>query len=159
MSDLNSRDLFPTDEIYEWIFEFREQDSWSASFEFMAYEGANFINLTGSLLIVILFMILNAIISILINRCTRMCYLRRWARRLGAAVGSYPLKEGLVRMVFEGYLELVICTLISSLRMEKSDWDGSSWSDTVSLSVCMLTAAVLIIFPSYYLVILITNRH
>ena len=51
ISYLVQKDMYPTDEIYEKVFEFTESKSPVDQFEDLGYEGANFLSLTGSLLI------------------------------------------------------------------------------------------------------------
>jgi hypothetical protein len=43
--------MYPTDEIFEAIFDFTEKDSPIEHFETLGYEGANFVTMSGSLLI------------------------------------------------------------------------------------------------------------
>ena len=51
MSIFVQSDMYPTDEIYEELFDFTESESPVEQFEDLGYEGANFMSLTGSLLI------------------------------------------------------------------------------------------------------------
>jgi hypothetical protein len=51
-------DMYPTDKIYEYVFDLTESESPIEQFEDLGYEGADFLNLTGSLLINILMAIL-----------------------------------------------------------------------------------------------------
>jgi hypothetical protein len=50
-SQLVQKDMYPTDEIYGAIFEFTDSESPVEQFEDLGYEGANFLDLTGSLII------------------------------------------------------------------------------------------------------------
>ena len=59
MSELNQKDMYPTDGIYSLIFDFTETDSYNSKFEDLGYSGTNFIELSGSALI-------NVCLSILI---------------------------------------------------------------------------------------------
>ena len=43
--------MYPTDVIYGWFFDFSDSISPVDQFEDLGYEGANFMDLTGSLLI------------------------------------------------------------------------------------------------------------
>ena len=43
--------MYPTDEIYEAVFNFEDEDSPYEQFEFLGYEGAVFINISGSIII------------------------------------------------------------------------------------------------------------
>jgi hypothetical protein len=86
VSDLNQRDVYPTDEIYEAIFSFNETESWTDLFDMMGYSGSNFIDLSGSLLITLVIILLNTILRMLVQICLRKCYRRKWARRIGSRI-------------------------------------------------------------------------
>lgn len=51
LSQLNQKDMYPTDIIFEEIFNFTETESPNEHFETLGYEGHNFIDMTGSVLI------------------------------------------------------------------------------------------------------------
>ena len=51
ISEYIQKDMYPTDEIYEEYFNFTESESPIDQLEDLGYEGANFMSLTGSLLI------------------------------------------------------------------------------------------------------------
>ena len=53
--------MYPTDWIYESLFEFTESESPIEQFEDIGYEGANFMNLTGSLLINLIILVFLAL--------------------------------------------------------------------------------------------------
>jgi hypothetical protein len=60
--------MYPTDEIFEKVFDFSETTSPIEHFETLGYEGYNFIEMTGSVLINISIAILTAIAVRLLNR-------------------------------------------------------------------------------------------
>lgn len=43
--------MYPTDEIFQYVFNFSESETINDQFEDLGYEGANFVELTGSLVI------------------------------------------------------------------------------------------------------------
>lgn len=59
--------MYPTDEIFEEVFNFTETDSPIVHFESLGYEGANFIEMTGSVIINILLAVITAIMVRLAN--------------------------------------------------------------------------------------------
>ena len=58
LSNFAQSDMYPTDEIYGAIFNFTESESPIDQFEDLGYEGANYLSLTGSLLINLMLLIL-----------------------------------------------------------------------------------------------------
>jgi hypothetical protein len=59
--------MYPTDKIYPIIFNFSESESVNELFEDLGYEGANFIELTGSLLINLLLIFSSRIVLFVTN--------------------------------------------------------------------------------------------
>lgn len=55
--------MYPTDEIFGYFFNFTDSDSPIEYFEDLGYEGANFVDLTGSLIINIVLVIAYGIIQ------------------------------------------------------------------------------------------------
>jgi hypothetical protein len=51
MSEFTQTDMYPTDLIFGWIFNFTEKESPYEHFEFLGYGGANFVELSGSAII------------------------------------------------------------------------------------------------------------
>jgi hypothetical protein len=86
VSDLNQRDVYPTEWIYEAIFSFNWTESFTELFEMMGYSGSNFITLSGSLLITLTILFFNAILRTLLQICLKRFYKRKWARRLGSRI-------------------------------------------------------------------------
>ena len=48
LSTMNQNDMYPTDIIFGYFFNFTEKESPIEHFEVLGYEGANFVPLTGS---------------------------------------------------------------------------------------------------------------
>jgi hypothetical protein len=74
MGALTQKDMYPTDEIYEAIFNFSEKDSPIEHFEILGYEGASFITMTGSAFI----NVLTPIVAAMIYSFLRWLTFRYW---------------------------------------------------------------------------------
>lgn len=61
-------DVWPTDEIYEKIFDFSETEPYKDSYEILGYEHANFMGLIGSTPINILILLLSSIIIAILTK-------------------------------------------------------------------------------------------
>ena len=66
--------MYPTDLIYGFIFNFTEKDSPYENFEFLGYEGANFIELSGSAIINIVLGFVTYIFFHMVNRICMSFY-------------------------------------------------------------------------------------
>ena len=74
--------MYPTDEIYPLFFDFSESESVNEQFEDLGYEGANFVELTGSLLINIIFIILSRTLLFTLNKIIKKFFSQyEYARR------------------------------------------------------------------------------
>jgi hypothetical protein len=111
---LNQKDMYPTDEIFEEMFDFSETDSPIEHFETLGYEGSNFIEMTGSVLINIIIAIVTAIfvnlLSFIIFNC---CIENRRARYVGAKLKGGNTIGAILMIYLQGYLEMFICALTS----------------------------------------------
>ena len=86
LAQLNQKDMYPTDEIFEFLFDFSETISPIEHFESLGYEGSNFIQMTGSLLINIAIAIVTALVMKFLNfmsvKCKRYPTMRRFGSKL-----------------------------------------------------------------------------
>ena len=80
--------MYPTDLIYGWLFNFTEKDSPYEHFEFLGYEGANFVELSGSAIISIALGIGGSMFLHLVNYICKKLYTYRRARRLAVKIGK-----------------------------------------------------------------------
>ena len=79
-----TKDMYPTDEIYEEVFDFSESESPIEQFEDLGYEGANFLGLTGSLIINLALTSLIAIYKSLSLFCSKKLYMFEYMREHGS---------------------------------------------------------------------------
>jgi hypothetical protein len=114
---LTQMDVWPTDEIYEAIFNFTESDSFKDSFEILGYENANFMLLIGSTPINMIIVILYAVIALVLIKFG-IRYHEIDLIRTVAANFFYNINfvEAIFRVFLEGYMELNICCLICLSR-------------------------------------------
>ena len=84
LSLLNQKDMYPTDEIFEELFDFSETSSPIEHFETLGYEGSNFIEMTGSVLINISLAITTALILRIVNFLAIKCVKYRFMRKIGS---------------------------------------------------------------------------
>jgi hypothetical protein len=85
---MTQKDMYPTDEIYEATFNFTEKDSKIEHFEQLGYEGANFVLMTGSVLINILIPVLANAFKLLVLKITYKCKYRKCSRKIGSKITS-----------------------------------------------------------------------
>jgi hypothetical protein len=78
--------MYPTDEIFESIFNFTEKVSPNEHFETLGYEGANFISMTGSVIINILIAITLNSVAVSINKLALNCSEYSCMRKIGASL-------------------------------------------------------------------------
>jgi hypothetical protein len=113
LSNLNQKDMYPTGEIYPIIFNFTETESPIEHFEILGYEGANFVELSGSLLInIVLAFSFEIAVSIVERVCIHL-HTNPIARRLGTKIDNSSFVAGIVIMYMQGFMESLICTILS----------------------------------------------
>ena len=76
--------MYPTDEIFDSVFDFTETQSPIVHFETLGYEGSNFIEMTGSVLINILIAVVTAILVRFVNYSALKLKKYKLMRLLGA---------------------------------------------------------------------------
>ena len=82
---LTQMDVWPTDEIYEAIFNFTESDSFKDSFEILGYENSNFILLIGSTPINMIIVLIFALLAYIFNTIGRLYHKVDIIRRIAAS--------------------------------------------------------------------------
>ena len=78
--------MYPTDIIYGETFNFTSTDSPIEHFEELGYEGANFVELSGSLLINILIAVVFSIFMKILDKVCVQMYTFKWARIIGSKI-------------------------------------------------------------------------
>ena len=107
--------MYPTDQMYEAIFNFKDKDSPVEHFEFLGYEGVIFISLTGSIII-------NLLTPLILWTFQRFmaCLARKFMNvKLFKTIGVYYGHTNLLKTVRAIYMasliELVFSALVSVL--------------------------------------------
>jgi hypothetical protein len=86
MSALTQKDMYPTDELYETFFNFTEKDPPIPHFEILGYEGANFVVMTGSVLINILIPIMTGLGYFVLRKLSKnYSHIKFW-RKIGISL-------------------------------------------------------------------------
>jgi hypothetical protein len=78
--------MYPTDEIFALLFDFTEKDSPIEHFETLGYEGANFVDMSGSLLINIGISVSLTIFLRIAEFICKKCYQYKFAREYGSRI-------------------------------------------------------------------------
>jgi hypothetical protein len=113
LSMLNQKDMYPTDEIFEKMFDFGETDSPIEHFETLGYEGSNFIEMTGSLIINIIISILTAMVVNTVFYFILKCLTNKCARMIGARLKTNNTIGAILMIYLQGFLEMLICVVLS----------------------------------------------
>jgi hypothetical protein len=88
MGALTQKDMYPTDEIYEAIFNFSEKDSPIEHFEILGYEEANFITMIGSVLINIMIPAVTGLVYYVLRKLSYKYSLIKFWRKVGVYIFS-----------------------------------------------------------------------
>lgn len=86
MSEFTQKDMYPTDIIYGYLLNFTKKDSPNEHFEFLGYEGANFVELSGSTIINLGLGLGASVLLNIINKIIVKNYKRPCVRSLGPKV-------------------------------------------------------------------------
>jgi hypothetical protein len=150
---------------YEIIFNFKESEPYNAKFDEFGMGDMNFFNNSGSMLIIVVFMILNAIFWHLVIKFSKKFYQNRWARRIGMyADGGAELKYPMLLMIVEGYTDLILGGLIGSYKIFFSKgWSERFLSNFSNFSNFFLTISTIsitfgIVMLPFYVRLQITKK-
>ena len=105
--------MYPTDEIYGAVFNFKDVDSPVEHFEFLGYEGVIFISLSGSIIInLLIILFIWALIQLTV------CLVKKYPhskllRSIGVYFGHKDLTKVITSLYMASFLELVVSALIS----------------------------------------------
>ena len=108
MGSLLQADLYPTDEIYEAIFNFSKTEPRSEKYEMLGYDSQNFIQLSGSLSINMVTVVTYASTLALASFLACKLYKLEFARYVGCRIPETSTIANLVSIFIQGYLELSI---------------------------------------------------
>ena len=146
MSQLTQKDMYPTDEIFGLMFEFTEKDSPIEHFETLGYEGANFVSMSGSLLINIGISVSLSIFLRISEFVCKKFYRYRFAREYGSKIKHSSAIGAILTLYLQGFLEMFICAIVTLGELERDDFNRNP-SDSF--------AALFAVFSSFMLGFLI----
>ena len=98
MSEMNGKDMYPTEEIFEEYFNFTEKDAINDNYELLGYDSSNFIPLSGSLVINIVIISVTAIVMLLLDRLLMVGYRFRCFRQAAIRLGKVSILEPVFRL-------------------------------------------------------------
>ena len=134
--------MYPSDEIFGLIFEFTEKDSPIEHFETLGYEGANFVLMSGSLLINIGISVSLSIFLRIADFVCKKFYMYRIARKQGSRIKHSSAIGAILTLYLQGFLEMFICAVVTLGELQSEDFDKSP-SDSF--------AALFAVFSSFML--------
>jgi hypothetical protein len=118
--------MYPSDEIFSVIFNFTEKDSPIEQFESLGYEGANFVSMTGSLLINIIISVCLSIFLRFLDFCFKQWYRYKFARKFGSKIQHSSAIGGIITIYLQGFLEMLICIVVSLGAVNREDFEGNA---------------------------------
>ena len=145
--------MYPSDEIFALIFEFTEKDSPIEHFETLGYEGANFVSMTGSLLINICISVFLSIFLRVAEYLAKKLYRWKYPRYIGSRITHSNAIGAILTLYLQGFLEMLICILVSIGEMEAEDFQNNG-SDIFAALFAVFSAAImgfLLVFILYIL--------
>jgi len=154
LTELTQKDQYPTDEIYEGIFNFTAKDSAIKYFEILGYEGANFITLSGSVLINILIPLVTYVFHFTLLKLTHRFKEVSCMRKLGSRIQQISISAAILPLFIAGYLEIMFCAIIALKGLNSADFDGENKSDlfaAIFLILCFMILAAIPIVSIYVL--------
>lgn len=135
--------MYPTDLIYPVVFNFTDTDSPIEHFEDLGYEGSNFVDLSGSLLINILITIVGSVSVKLVEKLCIYFYKHRRARMIGSRIQNENFLTAIVIAYMQGFLELSICIVVSNLERKDGLYKSKIFSDIFSALFSLLSILIL----------------
>jgi hypothetical protein len=150
MSQLTQKDMYPSDEIFGLIFEFSEKDSPIEHFETLGYEGANFVSMTGSLLINIVITIGLSLLLKITDFICQMLARFKYARKCGASIKHSNTTGAILTLYLQGFLEMLICALVAIGELGKADFTTSA-SDTFA-ALFGLFSTIMLFFMFFFII-------
>ena len=86
MSEMNGKDMYPTEDIFEEYFNFTEKEAINDRYEIMGYDSSNFIPLSGSLIINIVIMVGSVLAIMSLEKLFKWTYRFKYSRILGTKI-------------------------------------------------------------------------
>ena len=135
--------MYPTDEIYPVIFNFTGTDSPIEHFEELGYEGANYIEMSGSLLINIFIAVSASVFMKLLEKACIKLYTNQKARIIGSKIENSNFLTALLMAHMQGFLELSICIIVSNLEPTGEVYSSGNISNIFSTTFSMFSIMIL----------------
>ena len=144
--------MYPTDQIYGAIFNFKDVDSPVEHFEFLGYEGVIFITLSGSIII-------NLLITLFIWAIIQLtvCLVKKYPqskslRSIGVFFGHKDLTKVITAMYMASFIELMFSALISIIGQKNDEYNGNYASNIISqvFMVISLLIMMVMLFSNLY---------
>jgi len=136
------------------MFNFTEKDSANEYFEILGYQGANFITMSGSVLINILIPLVTYVLQYILLKLTYRFKEVSCMRKLGSKIQQISIASAIIPLFIAGYLEIMFCAIIALKGLTSADFDWENKSDlfaAIFLIVCSLILANLPIVSTYIL--------
>ena len=150
-------DLLSGEELYEKLFTFKETSPLTAKFEELDYGNMNYVQNSGSILILLVLILLEPFALILLNKICVMCSKHYIFRVIGAFFYNKKpfsgLRNALIRLFMESYLELCMCTFLNVMAFShaKNLSELIEFFSTIDDLLCSmltcLTFILILIFP------------
>jgi hypothetical protein len=141
--------MYPTDDIYPKVFNFSETESPIEHFEILGYEGANFVELSGSLLInVVVAFAFEITVTVVEIVCIKY-YTHKFARKLGSSINNSSFVAAIVIMYMQAFMESLICGILSvsdKIREVLSQGTPSDVFSSIFSQSSLLILGTLILF-------------
>lgn len=144
-------DLFQTEWLLEKVFSFSSSPSFSDTFDQAAYEGSNFIILIAPLFIYMCAYLFFLFIRWVVVRGFEgepLC-----GRKIHPWFKSHNVEAATLRLVLEGNIDILLCSLISLLYVKRNNWQiGDKFQDKVSNVFALLMLLSLLYAPFHALI-------
>ena len=133
-------DIIPTDAVFDLIFVWPEEDPFNQSFESFGLESYYAIaNLGTVFAVVIVYLILMIIQFTAWVFASKM----RRAKKVSEKLSNFLYWGGIIRLLMEGFLEMIIATM---LNVRRNNWD-MTYSLLLSNIFSWLMTLILTLFP------------
>ena len=126
--------------------------------EILGYGGGNFVTMTGSLIISILIPIATYLLTLLVLKLTYRFRENPLMRKLGSQLKKVDVKSAVIPLFISGYLELVICGILSTKMIETKDFNGGNVSDLFSVLFLICCLIILASVPFLTLFQIVNNK-
>jgi hypothetical protein len=142
--------------IYEAIFDFKKTEPLNEVFEQYDFGDMNFFFNSESMLLIVLFMIVQFFGANLFLIIAKRCYKFKLCRKLGLkADTNKELKVPLQKLFLELYIEIVLCSFLNVIAIWREDSLDSIFSyfetfaDFLCSSLALLATILVILAPIY----------